>query len=112
VGLEVSTQQVGSNGKGVVAVSSHLVFSCSDGLNTVLAHKTSNTTMADLKSQLLQFFGHAGTTITAQTEFVLLSNMGQKNHVIHCLAGDACIAEKGADAGSWDDDARHDSHAT
>jgi hypothetical protein len=38
--------------------------------------------MANVKTQFLQLFGHAGTTITAQTEFVLLSNMSQKNHVI------------------------------
>ena len=49
--------------------------------NGVLAHYPANTTVANVKAQLLQFFGHSWTAVAAQRQLMLLSNVRQKHHI-------------------------------
>jgi len=62
-------------------VGRHLVFSGSHNGYAILAHYPANTTVANVKAQLLQFFGHSWTAVAAQRQLMLLSNVRQKHHI-------------------------------
>jgi hypothetical protein len=111
ISQEILNQQVGRDVERVVAVRRRPVFMSPDILDTILTYQTTNATVPDPQPQFLQLFGHPGATITFQTQVVLLTNLGQKHHIItlaplmnvymHCLAMD----------GSRDVSAMRETHA-
>jgi hypothetical protein len=52
----------------MIAVGCGLVLPRSHGLYPVLTHQPPDTPVADLKTQFLQFFGHAWSAITGEAE--------------------------------------------
>ena len=71
-------QQVGHDVERVVAVSRGFIFLCSDDLNVVLTHQTSDAPVPNLPSQR----SYAWPAIALQAQAVLLTDMGQKHHII------------------------------
>ena len=62
----------------MVAVSRGFIFLCSDDLNVVLTHQTSDAPVPNLPSQR----SYAWPAIALQAQAVLLTDMGQKHHII------------------------------
>jgi len=48
---------------------------------TVFPTNAAHPALADTDAQLVQFLGHAGPTITAQAQAVLIADMGEEHHV-------------------------------
>ena len=67
--------------------------------------------MTDAQPQLLQFFSHPGPPVALQAKPMLLTNMGQKHHIIHCPAVHVYMHERGAVVGSLGVSAKHGTHA-
>ena len=59
-----------------------LVFLGPDDLDAVLAHQTAHTPVADVQPQFLQFFGHPWPPIALQAKPMLLTDVGEKYHII------------------------------
>jgi flagellar motor switch protein FliG len=68
------------------------MFLGSDHRYVVLAHQTIDSAVADFKPQLFQFLCHSWPAIAAQRQAMLLSDMGQQQHIL-TLA----LAERGID---------------
>ena len=75
-------QQVGHDVERVVAVSRGFILLCSDDLNVVLTHQTTDATVPNLPSRFLQLLSHAWPAIALQAQAVLLTDMGQQHHII------------------------------
>lgn len=78
---EILVQTVRGDVETVVAVGGVLEFTAAQNLNAVVMHDPNAAVLTALETQCLQFLHHARTAIPAQTEPMLLANMGQKDHV-------------------------------
>lgn len=65
ISVEVAIQQVWRDIELAVTVYRELVLACSSNRYAVLAHQPTNTTVAQVQTDLLQFFGHAWTAIAS-----------------------------------------------
>ena len=107
---EILIQQVGSNVERVIAVCRRLILLGSDNLDTILTHQTAHAPVPNPQPQFLQLLGHPWSPIALQAKTVLLTDMGQKYHIIplaplmhvymHCRVMD----------GSWDVSAKPGTH--
>ena len=111
---EILAQQMRRDIEGVIAIRRDFVVSSSDNLDPVLTPQPSNSTLANSQSLFLQIFGHAGSStlieckhstavqcIALQAEPVLLSDMGQKHHIVPLgLAGRSCSPSTKATRGN------------
>lgn len=70
------------------------MFARSDNRYAVLAHQSAYTTVPDIQANLLEFFCHPGTTITAQTETRLFSYMRQRDQIRPLPAAGRTAAER------------------
>jgi len=95
----------------VIAIRRCFVSLGSDDLDTILTHQTSYTPVPNIQPRLLQLFGHTGAAIALQAKAVLLTDMGQKYHIITLaplmLVNKHCRAV----VGSWDVSAKPETHA-
>lgn len=79
--LEVLLQEILRDVEGVIAVGRALELSAANDLNAILAHKSPDTALADADAQLLQLLRHAGSTVAAKAQAMLVADMGQEHHV-------------------------------
>ncbi len=79
---KVAIQHIGRDVEAVVAICRCLVFTGSDHSEAVLAHQTADTAVTNIQADLLQFFRHAGTSIAAKAQTMLLANVSQQNKII------------------------------
>jgi len=79
--VEVPGQQVWRDVERVLAIGRHLVFLAAFDADTVLAHQSANTAVANAQTKLFQFFCHARATIAAQAEPKLFFDVSKNNHV-------------------------------
>ena len=79
---DILIQQVGRDVERMVAICCGLVFLGPDDLDAVLAHQTAHTPVTDVQPQLLQLFGHPWPSIALQAEPMLLTDVGEKGHII------------------------------
>lgn len=79
---EILLQQVRRNVERVIAVQCSLVFLRSDDFDAILTHQTAHKAVPDAQPRLLLFFSHPGPHLALQAKLVLLTNVGQKRHII------------------------------
>ena len=97
-GREILIQQIGSDVKGMIAVGRSLEFSGPDNLYVIVPHQAPHTPVADLQPQFLQLFSHPRAAVALQAETMLVTNMGQDHHIIHCPAVHVYMHERGVAA--------------
>lgn len=65
----------------MIAVGGALELAAAKDPDAVLAHQSPDTTLADAKTQFVEFFGHAWPAIAAQAAAMLFTDMRQDRHV-------------------------------
>jgi hypothetical protein len=65
----------------MMAVGGDLVSAGADRLNPIDLHQSPDTTLADSEACLFEFHRHPRTTIAAQAQAVLLTDMSQHCHI-------------------------------
>jgi hypothetical protein len=110
--MEVPVEPVRCDIEGVITISGCLVFACPDNAKAVHTHQTAHATVSNQQAYFLQFQSHSRPAITAQTEMILLADMGQQNHVVSLTFADRtvtpgpqatrCDPQQSAQAVNWD----------
>ena len=76
---KVPIQQVRRYVELMVAVGCHLLFAGPDHGYSALTHQTTNTTMANIQTDLLQLFSHPWPTVAAKAETILLLDVRKRD---------------------------------
>ena len=78
---KITVQPVCRDTQAMVAVGRHLVLTCTNRLDPVEAHQSTDTALTNIEACLFELHRHARATIAAKAQAVLFLDLGQYLHV-------------------------------